>query len=186
MWKWLCAALFLSFLPVQAGAQVYIVDLNSLPTEAGTGGSYITGPCGTGLHCVILDVSPVYELSGLNIPPGTTSINFGTFTVFDVTICTDPTCSTSQGFFQANPIDPGINSVVVLGPGLFVCIPGLSPCMSPPETIVSLEYNIGLTTFQFETTGGIYTPAVPEPSTWVMFLIGFAGIGFAALRRRAA
>jgi hypothetical protein len=28
------------------------------------------------------------------------------------------------------------------------------------------------------------TSAVPEPSTWAMLLIGFAGIGFAAIRRR--
>jgi PEP-CTERM motif len=26
--------------------------------------------------------------------------------------------------------------------------------------------------------------AIPEPSTWAMLLIGFAGIGFAAYRRR--
>jgi hypothetical protein len=29
------------------------------------------------------------------------------------------------------------------------------------------------------------TPAVPEPSTWAMMLIGFGAIGFAARRRRA-
>jgi hypothetical protein len=26
--------------------------------------------------------------------------------------------------------------------------------------------------------------AIPEPSTWAMMLIGFAGIGFAAYRRK--
>jgi hypothetical protein len=29
-------------------------------------------------------------------------------------------------------------------------------------------------------------PAVPEPSTWAMMLIGFAGLGYAAARRKAA
>jgi hypothetical protein len=29
------------------------------------------------------------------------------------------------------------------------------------------------------------TPAVPEPSTWAMLLLGFAGIGFMAYRRKA-
>jgi hypothetical protein len=39
------------------------------------------------------------------------------------------------------------------------------------------------------TVGGIdlafttYVASVPEPSTWAMLLIGFAGIGFAAYRR---
>jgi hypothetical protein len=27
--------------------------------------------------------------------------------------------------------------------------------------------------------------AVPEPSTWVMLLLGFAGVGFMAYRRKA-
>jgi PEP-CTERM motif len=30
------------------------------------------------------------------------------------------------------------------------------------------------------------TPAVPEPSTWAMLMIGFAGLGYAAVRRRGA
>lgn len=29
-----------------------------------------------------------------------------------------------------------------------------------------------------------FTAAVPEPSTWAMMLLGFAGIGFAAYRRK--
>jgi hypothetical protein len=29
-------------------------------------------------------------------------------------------------------------------------------------------------------------PAVPEPSTWAMMLIGFAGLGYAAVRRNGA
>jgi hypothetical protein len=29
-------------------------------------------------------------------------------------------------------------------------------------------------------------PAVPEPSTWAMAMMGFAGLGYAAVRRRGA
>jgi hypothetical protein len=32
----------------------------------------------------------------------------------------------------------------------------------------------------------ISTGAVPEPSTWALLTLGFAGIGFASLRRRGA
>jgi hypothetical protein len=28
----------------------------------------------------------------------------------------------------------------------------------------------------------LYSPAIPEPSTWVMMLLGFAGLGFAGYR----
>ena len=32
--------------------------------------------------------------------------------------------------------------------------------------------------------GGV--PLIPEPSTWAMMLLGFAGLGFAAYRRTRA
>ncbi len=34
-----------------------------------------------------------------------------------------------------------------------------------------------------ESWAGIYTAAVPEPSTWAMLLLGFAGLGYAGYRR---
>ena len=30
-----------------------------------------------------------------------------------------------------------------------------------------------------------FTTAVPEPSTWLMMMVGFAGVGFAAYRRKS-
>ena len=32
----------------------------------------------------------------------------------------------------------------------------------------------------------LYSPTVPEPSTWAMMLLGFAGLGFAGYRRARA
>jgi hypothetical protein len=34
--------------------------------------------------------------------------------------------------------------------------------------------------------GGGGQPGVPEPSTWVLLMLGFAGLGFAAFRRAKA
>ena len=36
---------------------------------------------------------------------------------------------------------------------------------------------------QFEISG--FAPAVPEPSTWAMMILGFAGVGFMAYRRKS-
>jgi PEP-CTERM motif len=36
------------------------------------------------------------------------------------------------------------------------------------------------------TTSGVTPPAAPEPSTWAMMLLGFAGLGFAGYRRARA
>jgi hypothetical protein len=44
-------------------------------------------------------------------------------------------------------------------------------------------YNYGNVFVRFTQTPA--TPAVPEPSTWAMMLLGFGAIGFAARRRRA-
>jgi hypothetical protein len=44
--------------------------------------------------------------------------------------------------------------------------------------------NIHDATFPGGEIRGQLTPSVPEPSTWAMLLIGFAGIGFAAKRQR--
>lgn len=38
--------------------------------------------------------------------------------------------------------------------------------------------------FTLNFTGGIEAPALPEPATWAMMLIGFGGIGLALRRRR--
>ncbi len=35
-------------------------------------------------------------------------------------------------------------------------------------------------------TGGVVVAAVPEPGTWAMMILGFAGVGFVAYRRRGA
>jgi PEP-CTERM motif-containing protein len=41
-------------------------------------------------------------------------------------------------------------------------------------------------TFQStEGTGQVFTVSVPEPSTWALMLLGFAGVGLSALRRNA-
>jgi hypothetical protein len=42
--------------------------------------------------------------------------------------------------------------------------------------VFSLEEKVSLNNI-------VVTPGVPEPSTWAMMLLGFAGLGFAALRR---
>jgi hypothetical protein len=48
----------------------------------------------------------------------------------------------------------------------------------PNDTVSTYAY-AGLTTLT-------YTFAVPEPSTWAMMLLGFAGVGFAGYRRPGA
>ena len=66
----------------------------------------------------------------------------------------------------------------------FSCFTGIQGCLPDPPwpdpagtTSVDLELqNPDLFSFG--------APGVPEPSTWAMLLVGFAGIGFMAYRRK--
>ena len=40
-------------------------------------------------------------------------------------------------------------------------------------------------TYYYADLGTATVSAVPEPSTWAMLLLGFAGLGFMAYRRKA-
>jgi hypothetical protein len=56
------------------------------------------------------------------------------------------------------------------------------------ETIKSVTLSLDSTGFfkevkQIDFSGAEFTTGVPEPSTWAMILIGFAGVGFAGYRR---
>jgi hypothetical protein len=70
--------------------------------------------------------------------------------------------------------------------------------LTPPAITIGLNLTTGFA--PIDVTGGIWTfddpvqvgtweirvtEAVPEPSTWAMLLIGFAGVGFMAYRRKS-
>jgi hypothetical protein len=58
----------------------------------------------------------------------------------------------------------------------------LSVSDSPGDGTLGSAVLRGTVTYTFTRAGS----AVPEPSTWAMMLVGFAGLGYAALRRKAA
>ncbi|CUT12558.1 hypothetical protein BF49_7138 [Bradyrhizobium sp.] len=54
-------------------------------------------------------------------------------------------------------------------------------------TSIALHSDLGFTQIkQFELSGVMAVTAVPEPTTWAMMLLGFAGVGFLAYRRRSS
>jgi hypothetical protein len=67
------------------------------------------------------------------------------------------------------------------------CTPEMPPIVTErllftaPEDATQLQLGF---TGRYAYTPPLVTTAVPEPSTWAMLLIGFAGIGFAGYRRQ--
>jgi hypothetical protein len=50
----------------------------------------------------------------------------------------------------------------------------------------SLWESVGSYNYPIEESGNLSMTAVPEPSTWAMMLLGFAGLGYAGYRRARA
>ena len=48
----------------------------------------------------------------------------------------------------------------------------------------SLWESVGIYNYPIEESGNLSMTAVPEPSTWAMMLLGFAGLGIAGYRVR--
>jgi hypothetical protein len=110
-----------------------------------------------------------------------------------------PTLNFDVGGSDIGPYSPGIGYYV------YVALPGdwTTPGTSTGDYIFNsvadgfsaptFTYSAGVTvveTFDTNFTGGspdlkftLIGSAVPEPSTWAMMLLGFAGLGFAVFRR---
>ena len=68
--------------------------------------------------------------------------------------------------------DPAANQLVA--------ITGLGPFMTATFTSTANAFEFSLVTPTVNQTGGS-----PEPSTWAMMMVGFAGLGYAAFRRNS-
>lgn len=76
----------------------------------------------------------------------------------------------------------------VIAPNL---INGLEPAIALSFTDVTPPLGIGgappsINSFKSDVSGDFSNTAVPEPSTWAMMLLGFAGLAYAGYRRTSA
>jgi hypothetical protein len=133
-----------------------------------------------------LNLGQVFTLASANVTDRTTSggSNGGfvggttDFTTrFSIQAFTDSTFSTPLGaeltFDQSTPVNPTSPADFLHTVGLN----GLTAQFLQYTVLASNGPNPGLSDISF-------TEAVPEPGTWAMLLIGFAGLGFLRYRRR--
>lgn len=161
----------------QVWATTYYINLNDY-IPAGN----LYGPCYCGS-------GPYYSFSGFQDGD---IVNFGSVTisaVFD-----------SHSYGRINPPPQGQYAVIAMKQSTYLGGASLWASGTFPWALGSTFHELTDTaTFDltFTVAGafnigwdgpGAYTPAatpaVPEPSTWAMLLIGFAGVGFMTYRRR--
>jgi PEP-CTERM motif len=124
-------------------------------------------------HSALLFSSAVSSVSVVQQIPG-----YADYEVTGVLAALSLSAGTYYAGFVANPlavatVTGGNNSL------LYSSIPGN---ISQATPYYGGGSNYGDLAFQLLGTSGV--SAVPEPSTWAMMILGFAGIGFMAYRRR--
>jgi hypothetical protein len=111
---------------------------------------------------------------------------------------TNPSLGYVSGDFKVNPShDGGATSVTITATDQFNTAFTCLACAIPSSGFFNVEASLGelITKITVQANGGQLddirqvrlegvAPAVPEPSTWAMMILGFAGIGFMAYRRR--
>jgi hypothetical protein len=168
-------------------ADTVFINLNDLPTVPGTGGQYVAGYTGAGgMQLVYGTQTPIYLLDGLNLPAGTI-VDAGILTV-------SPTFATDQygDYTIFAPIYSLTGAKIQRTNFAFGCSFYFGNHCDNIPTIPSAQVHLLFddpSTIQISWVGFgfIQQPiasAVPEPSTWAMLLIGFAGVSFMTHRRR--
>ena len=120
-----------------------------------------------------LDFGAVSILITLAAPVTAFSLNFGTFDGFDVAFLINGHTITSSSTGDINKLD----SSFYYQPNDFFGVTDLTPFTT--VLVSSEDENLYLDNVDFGTA----VSAIPEPSTWAMMILGFAGIGFLSYRR---
>lgn len=124
-------------------------------------------------------------------PPGNILLDLNVFanavfsngqTESNYTICESVFGGTCAGPDLGLAIINGPTTVTGFAPGGFILY---APSLSSAETEELISIPAGDAVFTLNLPDGYSVAAIPEPSTWAMLLIGFAGVGFLAHRRRA-
>ena len=159
--------------PAAANASVYKFTFESFDSELTAGGQITVNTDGevTGVSGVISGladqtisaITPNPNFSGAAYSPD------GSF-IYD-------------NLYHASgmPFDvDGLLFVTAQNPGGYWNLWGTSPGN------YSLWESVGSYNYPIEESGNLSMTAVPEPSTWAMMLLGFAGLGYAGYRRARA
>jgi hypothetical protein len=167
-----------------------VYDLSLGPTATGT----ITTDGNTGiLHTSdIIDfnitvTSPTHTTGTILGPlSGNNTILYGTYST------TTAFTATSAGLFfdfSASGVG-GLTQYLIFESSSYLCLNGASGnCNGQPSAVRIYVSPTGVGNPAIGESGNVeiatVASAVPEPSTWAMMLLGFAGVGFIAYRRKA-
>jgi hypothetical protein len=140
----------------------------------------------TGASGSITDIDPASSVPG--VP--------GTFSILNVNGSSNPSFSTSNRlYFPAGPnTDQGYSNVssyldtggitFLMTNGMFVNLFSLSNAYGLANSIDDPSGTGPAAPPVNEVIDSFQVTAVPEPATWAMMILGFAGIGFIAYRRK--
>ena len=156
----------------------YIACATANPASAATLLFDFSGPSGTALFQ--LDSNPTPDSSQTFI--GSDQFSFKNVTgTYGGIAGTASTISFGNGIFASlSIIAPNLGFTQFSSPDLFTGLPSAPVFLTGSFTLINPFFGNG------NLTISPVVAAVPEPSTWAMMLLGFAGVGFMAYRRRSS
>ncbi len=95
----------------------------------------------------------------------------------------DPSSGSGLFYGAVNGVVSGGTAACTPGPGCQFGTPSPCEASSGGSNFGSCSFGV-LTIHSTESPITIAVAAVPEPSTWAMMILGFAGVGFMAYRRK--
>jgi hypothetical protein len=190
MRKFILAGLFAILSSTMANAALLQINIfqpggPSIPGPGMTTGPYLFPACSHGCDAF-------YRFSSRYlVNPGDT-VDFGSVTITPGADDGDNLFGPEHYFIIGNPAvsyDSGVGGWPSVTPELSICFgDDVARCQVPQTTDLVYVVPDGASSIQVGWLGSYvytYTPPVPEPSTWAMMLLGFAGIGFMAYRRKS-
>lgn len=137
-----------------------------------------SGPSGTAIFQLDSSLTPDFSQSFI----GSDQFSFDNVAgKFDGQAGTASTVSFGNGIFASLSISAGnLGFTQFSAPTLFTGLPSAPTFLTGSFTLVNPFFGNGTLTISPASA------AVPEPGTWLMTLVGFAGIGLALRRRKVA
>ena len=143
----------------------------------GIQGTFVFNPVGTGISVAIDPLTPTFTSLGA----GTwMEDGFGNFTW-----AIHSTLPTTGGGLAGTELKFTIKDTSgLISFGTTNSNSGPNGTANGGTSPIDVAFAADLTDVRTGAVGATLTPAVPEPSTWAMMILGFMGVGFLAYRRR--
>jgi outer membrane lipase/esterase len=161
---------------IMTTANAYVANIDTIVHELQAGGAQ---------HIIVWD-TPNLGLAPASVASGVSSLATALAAGMNALLTTNLAGDSGVSIFDIY----GLGTTIAANPGAFGLVNVTDACGAPSNACdpATAEYWDGIhptAAAHMLIADAFLAEAVPEPSTWAMLLLGFAGVGFMAYRRKS-